>query len=86
MREQPVQFVLGREVKVGDGLFGFGQTARNRFAGRSQGDDLDSLGGSAAASRGSFDILVGDTAAATGTGDGAQVDTQLVCQSTHAGR
>ncbi|CAI8349713.1 MAG: Uncharacterised protein [Halieaceae bacterium] len=86
MREQSVQLVLGREVKVRDGLFGFGQPARNRFAGRSQRDDLDALRCTATASCCRLHILVGNAAATPGTGDGAQIDTQLVCQSTHAGR
>ena len=86
MREQSVKFVLGREVKVGDGLFGFGQTARNRFAGRSQRDDLDPLRCTATASCCRLHVLVGNAASAPGTGDSAQIDTQLVCQSAHAGR
>ena len=64
---------------MGDGLLGFGQPARNGFASGCEGDDLDPIRCAATASRGSFDILVGDAATATRARDGAQVDTQLVC-------
>ena len=50
---------------MGDGLFGFGQPARNGFASGCKGDDLDPIRCAATASRGSFDILVGDAATAT---------------------
>ena len=86
MRQQSVEFVFGSQIKVGNGLLGFGETPRNGLAGSSERDDVDTRRRATAATGGCFNILIGNAPPAPCTGDGTQVDTQLVCQSAHAGR
>ena len=86
MRQQSVEFVFGSQIKVGNGLLGFCEPPRNGLAGSSEWDHVDTRRCATATTGGCFDILIGNASAAPRTGDGAQVDTQFVYQSAHAGR
>jgi len=78
---QAIDVVFRCQIKMGDGLLGFGQPATDGTPGCRQGNNLHPVrpitSGSGA------NVIIGDPATTTGSGYSAEVNTQFVRQPAY---